>query len=267
MEVHAALFSPEVMTAFAVCLAAGLATMLGTVTIFRASVSNPRLLSIGLAFAGGAMVYISLVEIFWKSHTAFSEIYLDKEAYIAATLAFFAGMGVLVLIDHFIPNPHNELSKPATDDRNYLKSVGLMAAIAITVHNIPEGMATFFATLDDPVVGASLAVAIAVHNIPEGISIAIPVYYATNNKKLAIGACFMSAVAEPIGAALGYLILAPFLSPMVFGIIFGMIGGVMVFLSLDELLPAAKRYAKGHDAVYGMVFGMACIALSLVLFR
>ena len=213
------------------------------------------------------MVYISLVEIFWKSHGAFSDLYPDKGAYTAATLAFFAGVIFLVIIDHLVPNPHNELAKPKDADSAHLKRVGLLAALAITVHNFPEGMATFFSTLEDPVVGISLAVAIAVHNIPEGISIAIPVFYATGDKKLTIIACLISALAEPVGAFIGYLVLAPFLSPFVFGTVFGMIGGVMVFLSLDELLPSAKRYAKGHDAVYGMVSGMVIIALSLVLFR
>ena len=115
--------------------------------------------------------------------------------------------------------------------------------------------------------GSSLAFAIAVHNIPEGVSIAIPVYYATKDKKLTLLACFISAIAEPIGALIGYLVLSPFLSPFVFGSVFGVIAGAMVFLAMDELLPTAKRYSSGHDAVYGIVIGMATIALSLVLFR
>lgn len=267
MITDTSLFSSQVLIAFGVCMAAGLATMLGTISIFRANLSNPRFLALGLAFAGGAMVYVSLVEIFWKSHNSFLEIFHDQGAYLAATLAFFLGVIVLVIIDRVIPNPHNELNEPKTKNKEQLKRVGLLAAIAITVHNFPEGMATFFATLEDPVVGISLAVAIAVHNIPEGISIAIPVFYATGDKKITFLACLMSAAAEPIGALIGYLILAPFLSPFVFGALFGMIGGVMVFLSLDELLPAAKRYAQGHDAVYGVVAGMSIIAMSLVLFR
>lgn len=261
-------FSPQALTAFAVCVGAAAATMIGGLTVFTARESNPRMLSFGLAFAGGAMVYISLVEIFWKSLTAFSETMQDKSAYTAATWAFFAGVVLLALIDRLIPNPHNELVAPETgSNKTHLAHVGLLAAIAITVHNFPEGMATFFATLDNPVLGGSLAVAIAVHNIPEGISIAIPVFYATGSKKMTLLACLISAVAEPVGALIGYLVLAPFLSPFVFGCVFGVIAGAMVFLAMDELLPAARRYSTGHDAVYGIVTGMACIALSLVLFR
>ena len=148
-----------------------------------------------------------------------------------------------------------------------LASVGFFAAIAITAHNFPEGLATFLATLDNPVIGTSLAAAIAIHNIPEGISIAIPVYYATRSRKKAILATLLSALAEPAGAIIGYTLLAPFLGPIVFAIVFGMIAGAMVFLALDELLPTAKRYGKGHETVYGIVAGMAVLAISLILFK
>ncbi len=259
----------HVMVAFALTIGAAAATMIGGMSVLTARIASPRLLAFGLAFAGGAMVYISLVEIFGKSNLAFAEIYSDKTAYVLATILFFCGVAFLAMIDRLIPNPHNELTKissPETD-RKHLARVGLMAALAITIHNFPEGMATFFATLDNPVVGAPLALAIAVHNIPEGVSIAVPVYYATNSKQKAILACLLSAIAEPVGAALGYFILAPFLTPAVFGCVFGVIAGAMVFLALDELLPSAKRYASGHDAVYGMIIGMGMVALSLVLFK
>lgn len=265
------LFTHDVLVALAVCAAAAAATMIGGFSVFTARESNARLLAFGLAFAGGAMIYISLVEIFWKSLTDFSKVFEDKEAYSYATLAFFCGVLLLVMIDRLIPNPHNRLTAPdaikGDDDKKHLKRVGLMAALAITVHNFPEGMATFFATLEEPVVGSSLAFAIAVHNIPEGVAIAIPVYYATGDKKKTLLACGLSAIAEPVGALIGYLILAPYLTPIVFGSVFGVIAGAMVFLSMDELLPTAKRYSSGHDAVYGMVLGMACIAFSLILFR
>jgi len=263
-----ALFTAPVMMGFAICTAAAMFTTLGGFAIFRATKDNARLLSVGLAFAGGAMVYVSFVEIFWKSLLAFSEVLPDKQAYSYASLAFFAGVVMIALIDRFIPNPHNDLVKPGdTMDKAKLRRLGLMAAIAITAHNFPEGMATFFATMEDPMVGSSLAFAIAVHNIPEGVSIAIPVYYATQSKRLAFAACFLSGLAEPVGALIGYLVLSQFLTPFVFGSVFGVIAGAMVFLSLDELLPMAKRYATGHDAVYGMVSGMAVMAVSLILFR
>lgn len=267
------LFSNHVLLALAVCSAAALATMLGALAvIYPVNRDNARLLSFGLAFAGGAMVYVSLIEIFNKSHLAFVEIFADKQAYGYATLFFFIGIGLLVCLDRFIPNPHNNLTEDEIADKKQENSkhvgrIGLMAALAITAHNFPEGLATFFATLDNPVIGAPLAAAIAIHNIPEGVSIAIPVYYATGHRGKAFLACFLSALAEPVGAVIGYLVLAPYLSPYVYGAVFGVIAGAMVFLALDELLPAAKRYSKGHEPVYGLVLGMAALALSLVLFR
>lgn len=258
-----------VLIAFAVCALAALSTVLGAIALFRVKEPSPRLLAFGLAFAGGAMVYISLVEIFVKSHLAFAVSLPDKDAYSFATLAFFAGVILVAMLDRFVPNPHGGLHEGhhAHDDKGHAARIGLMAAIAITAHNFPEGMATFFATLDDPAVGAPLAAAIAIHNIPEGVSIAIPVYYATGSKAKAIFFCCISALAEPIGALLGYAALAPFLTPSVYGWLFGGIAGIMVFLAIDELLPAAKRYAKGHETVYGIITGMGAIALSLVLLR
>lgn len=263
------LLSSPVLTAFAVCAAAAAFTVLGSVLVFNANRSSPRLLAFGLAFSGGAMVYVSLVEIFSKSSQSFAKAFDEKLGYTYATLALFAGIALLALIDRLVPNPHHGMDGQNHVDRSdeRLKRVGILAAAAITAHNLPEGLATFFATLDNPVVGAPLALAIAIHNIPEGVSIAVPVYYATGSRAKAVLATVVSALAEPLGALIGYLALAPFLTPAVFGAVFGMIAGVMVFLALDELMPEAKRYSKGHEAAYGMTIGMAAMAASLVLFK
>lgn len=197
--------------------------------------------------------------------------YDARVGYAYATAAFLCGVLLIVLIDHLIPNPHESLDKqdPMFRENNkaYIKRVGLLTAVAITAHNFPEGLATFFATLESPSVGMPLAFAIAIHNIPEGIAIAVPVYFATQNKFYAFGASLLSGLAEPIGAAIGYVLLSGVLNHATFGWVFGLISGVMVFLALDELLPAAKRYAKGHETVYGLVAGMASLAISLVLFK
>lgn len=261
----------SLVIAFGITLAAGLFTVLGSVLVFFSKTPNPRILSFGLAFAGGAMVYVSLTEIFNKSHDAFSETHGEQYGLLYATFAFLAGMAIIALIDRLVPNPHETLDAhdPSFQEKNrsYIARIGLMSALAITAHNFPEGLATFFATLENPTIGLPLALAIAVHNIPEGISIAAPVYFATRSKSKTIIACLLSGLAEPIGAILGYLILQPFLSPTIFGVVFGLIAGVMVFLALDELLPAAKRYSNGHETVYGLTSGMAVIAISLVLFN
>ncbi|MBP7366354.1 MAG: zinc transporter ZupT [Pseudoxanthomonas sp.] len=260
-----------VLVALAVTLAAGLATALGSLLVIFAKGPNPRLLAFGLAFAGGAMVYVSLTEIFAKSVASFTLAYDARLGFALATFAFLAGLLLVMAIDMLVPNPHDTLT---TDDpslrehnREYIRRVGLLTAVAITVHNFPEGLATFFATLGNPAVGLPLAFAIAIHNIPEGIAIAVPVYYATHNKAWAFGASLLSGLAEPLGAIIGFTLLSRYLNDAVFGAVFGIIAGIMVFLAIDELLPAAKRYAKGHETVYGLVSGMGVLALSLVLFK
>ena len=260
-----------VLVALAVTLAAGLATGLGSLLVIFAKGPNPRLLAFGLAFAGGAMVYVSLTEIFTKSVASFTAAYDARLGFTCATFAFLAGLLLIMAIDMLVPNPHDTLT---TDDpslrehnREYIGRVGLLTAVAITVHNFPEGLATFFATLGNPAVGLPLAFAIAIHNIPEGIAIAVPVYYATHNKAWAFGASLLSGLAEPLGAIIGFTLLSRYLNDAVFGAVFGIIAGIMVFLAIDELLPAAKRYAKGHETVYGLVSGMGVLALSLVLFK
>lgn len=264
----------SVLTAFAVTLAAGLATLLGWLAVIRGNTANPRLLAFGLAFAAGAMIYVSLAEIFVKSQESFFDsAWFDgggeRAPYALATLMLFIGMGLVIALDRLVPNPHGHLDEAsATKGPDpLLARAGLLAAAAITAHNIPEGLATFFSTLEDPGVGSSLAVAIAIHNIPEGVTIALPIFYATGSKVQALIWTLVSALAEPLGALLGYLVLGGDPNAMTYGIVFGLIAGVMVFLSLDELLPTAKRYAKGHETVYGMVIGMALLATSLVLFR
>lgn len=277
------LFAPAILVAFAITCCAGLATVLGSLLVIFAQRTNTRLLAFGLAFSGGAMVYVSLVEIFVKANDSFARSVDPKSAYVYATLFFFVGVAALFAIDRFVPNPHTGLDEEhvrsaamsASDKVNgtqdkanaALARVALLAAAAITLHNLPEGLATFFATLDNPTVGLPLAVAIAVHNIPEGVSIAVPVYYATGSRSKAVLATVISGMAEPLGALFGYLALASFLTPFVFGAVFAAIAGAMVFLALDELLPASRVYTRGHETVYGMLVGMGAIALSLVLFK
>lgn len=260
----------NILTAFGITLAAGLATVLGGFLVFLSKTPSPRLLAFGLAFAGGAMVFVSLTEIFNKSVESFSDGF-GTLGFNYASIAFLIGLIAIMFIDRLVPNPHETLDahdpKFAKKNQDYVKRIGFMAAAAITAHNFPEGLATFFATLESPTLGASLAFAIAIHNIPEGISIAAPIYFATHNRALTLFACLLSGLAEPLGALIGYLVLKPTLSPAIFGAVFGIIAGAMVFLAMDELLPAAKRYSIGHETVYGLVSGMVVMVVSLMLFN
>ena len=144
--------------------------------------------------------------------------------------------------------------------------MGIFTALAISIHNFPEGLATFMSALQDPQIAIAVAIAIAIHNIPEGIAVAMPIYYATGNRKKAFLFSFLSGLTEPIGALIGYLIFLPIMSDLVFGIVFASVAGIMVFISLDELLPASREYGKPYLSMYGLIGGMLIMALSLLLF-
>lgn len=259
----------QVYTAFAVTFLAGLATLVGGGLVLFLKKPNYRVLAFGLAFAAGAMIYVSLTEILNKSISSFSLTFDEKSGFAYGTFAFLLGVVLVLLLDRFVPNPHETIEAQSKQDLSQpqLLRTGLLALFAISAHNLPEGLATFFATLESPALGAPLAVAIAIHNIPEGVAIALPVYGATGRKDYALVASLVSGLAEPLGAALGYFILAPYMSHTIYGMVFGIIGGVMVYLALDELLPTAKRFSKGHETVYGLVSGMAALATSLVIFK
>lgn len=262
------------MSAFGVALlvttAAGLATGIGATLVLFTRRPSLRLLAFGLAFAAGAMVYVSLAEILPKATVAFTGVHGARLGPAWATAAFLCGLLLIAVLDRLLPNPHHSLDKDepqrAADSAVHLRKVGLLTAIAIGAHNLPEGLATFFATLQSPTLGLPLALAIAVHNIPEGVAIAIPVFAATQSRRLAIGISLAAGLAEPLGALIGYAVLGQALSATSYGWVFGLIAGIMVFLSLDELLPAAKRHAAGHETVYGLIAGMALVAISLALF-
>jgi len=264
----------NVLFAFALTLFAGLSTGIGSAMAFFAKHTNTRFLSISLGFSAGVMIYVSFVEIFAEARKVLSEAYGDKPGILYTVLAFFGGMLLIALIDKFIPteeNPHemhmieemgdNVKKKP---DRKLMR-MGLMTALAIGIHNFPEGLATFTAALQNPEIGVAIAIAIAIHNIPEGIAVSVPIYHATGDKKKAFRLSFLSGLSEPVGALIGYLILMPFMGPLTFGILFASVAGIMVFISLDELLPAAREYGEHHLSIYGMVAGMAVMAVSLLL--
>ena len=253
---------------------AGLSTGIGSLIAFTSKKTNPKFLSISLGFSAGVMIYVSFIEIFPKALKSISHLYTPGPATWITTISFFAGIFIIGLIDKFIPdmdNPHEVRGVEKMDQRisveNYakLKKTGIFMALAIGIHNFPEGLATFISALNDPALGFTIAVAIAIHNIPEGISVSVPIYYATGSKKKAFIWSFLSGIAEPIGAIIGYLILLPFMNDMILGIIFAMVAGVMVFISLDELLPAAEEYGEHHLAIYGLIAGMGVMALSLVM--
>lgn len=163
-------------------------------------------------------------------------------------------------------NQYNTLTFTQSKKQQNLLRMGIFTALAISIHNFPEGLATFMSALQDPQIAIAVAIAIAIHNIPEGIAVAMPIYYATGNRKKAFLFSFLSGLTEPIGALIGYLIFLPIMSDLVFGIVFASVAGIMVFISLDELLPASREYGKPYLSMYGLIGGMLIMALSLLLF-
>ena len=263
----------EFLFAFSLTLLAGLSTGIGSLLAFFTKRTNTRFLSVALGFSAGVMIYVSFMEIIVIAQESLVLHWGAHAGGWASVLAFFGGIGLIAVIDKFVPsdeNPHEvklveEMRENSPADAARLKRTGLFTALAIGIHNFPEGMATFVAAAAEPGLGVAIAVAIAIHNIPEGIAVSVPIYYATGDRKKAFLYSFLSGLAEPVGAVIGYLILMPFMSPAVFGLLFAAVAGIMVYISLDELLPAAEEYGEHHLCIYGAMSGMGVMALSLLL--
>ena len=256
--------------AFIVTLFAGLSTGLGSLFAFNKKTNHHKFLSYALGLSAGVMIYVSFIEIFPKAFDSLSDVFPTNQAYFYTTLAFFIGVGIIALIDYLIPNernPHELQGQGSSEDvkKKSLLRLGVFTAIAIAIHNFPEGLATFIATLEEPALGISIAIAIAIHNIPEGIAVAIPLYHATGSKKKAFLWTFLSGLAEPVGAVIGYLLLSTLFNDLTFGFIFAGVAGIMVYISLDELLPSAEKYGEHHLSILGVMSGMIIMALSLIL--
>lgn len=298
----------DVMVALGLTVFAGMATGIGSMIAFMAKRTNYRFLSVTTGFSAGVMLYVSFVEIFYKGLDALILRYGSYWGHWVNAASFFGGMLLIGLVDNLIPsaeNPHETPSEEQTaplHDRSEplpgfgtlpecgegihaskpgdphhhkkLMRMGLFTALAIGIHNFPEGLATFLAALHDPSLGVAIAIAIALHNIPEGISVSVPIFYATGNRKKAFLYSLASGLSEPIGAGIAYLALRLFvggeegvLPPQVMGILFGGVAGIMVYISLDELLPTSRAYGKGHDSLFGLAAGMLVMAISLLLMK
>ncbi len=267
------MYSENFLFAIALTVFAGLSTGFGSLLTLMSKKVSPKMLAGSLGFSAGVMIYVSMVEIFVKAKDSLVIPFGDKMGYIVTVLAFFGGIAFIALIDFFIPdveNPHeirntNEVKMVNKNNRKLMR-MGLFSALAIGIHNFPEGLATFMGAMTEPALGISIAVAIAIHNIPEGIAVSVPVYCATGSRRKAFWLSFMSGLSEPIGALLGYFVLRSVMNEATFGIVFASVAGIMVYISLDELLPTAEEYGEHHIAIRSLIAGMAVMALSLMLF-
>jgi ZIP family zinc transporter len=255
--------SGNVGLALMLTLLAGLSTGIGSAMAYF--IRRPRVvyLAFSLGLSAGVMVYVSFVELLPKA--------VDMIGRGKGVFAFFLGIVFIGIVDLLVPeaeNPHNfeGIDEPKSAlEQHHLMRAGVLTALAIGIHNFPEGLATFASALSNVQLGIFIALAIAIHNIPEGIAVSMPIFYATSNKNKAFVYSFLSGLSEPVGALIGYLLLMPFLTPGVLAGTLAFVAGIMVYISLDELLPMAHRYGHGHLVISGVVLGMLIMAVSLLM--
>jgi len=268
----------SIFYALLLTLFAGLSTGIGSTIAFFAKRTNKKFLCFSLGLSAGVMIYISFMEMLHNARLELSAIMEnERTGDTIAVLAFFCGMAIAAAIDKLIPdvdNPHelhNVEEMQGSDNQQHhhsaitLKHMGVVTAIAIAVHNFPEGIATFMSGYQSISLGVAIAIAVAIHNIPEGIAVSVPIYYATGSRRKAFWYSMLSGLAEPLGAIITYLILMPFISPMLLNIVNAAVAGIMIYIAFDELLPAAHQYGENHVAIYGLVSGMVIMAVSLIL--
>ena len=254
-------------------LIAGSATGIGgALVLFKKKLSSDTLAG-ALGISAGVMIFISLAEMFPEAQAEILSAGHIKygKAYILA--AFFLGMGIITLIDFLVPeyeNPHEASGLSLDTQASTMKKLGIMSALAISIHNFPEGVATFIGALNDSQMGAGITFAISIHNIPEGIAIAIPIYYATKSKGKALLYATLSGFSEVLGALLCIAVTHLFGVELtgggiIFPLILAAVAGIMIYISLDELLPTAEKYGKHHIAIAGVVAGMAIMGISLLI--
>ena len=256
----------EVGFALLLSALAGLSTTIGSLLALFVRKPSTRLMTLTLGFSGGVMILVSFVELLPNG--------IDALGFAGANLAFFGGMIAMFLIDELIPHDymgehHHTEAEDGQDAalKNRLLKTGLFVALGLGIHNFPEGMASFATTLSDPQLGIAIAIAIAIHNIPEGLAVSAPVYAATGSRSKAFWWSFLSGVAEPVGALLAALVLMPFLNEAILGILLSAVAGIMVFISIDELLPVSRAYGEEHLSIVGTFVGMVVMSLSLWMLR
>ena len=284
----------DILFAFLLAIFAGASTCAGAAIAFFSKQDSTKMLSAGLGFSAGVMVYLSFVELLPASIKEFSK--LSQNGEIIALFIFFASMLACIFIDKVVPddvNPH-EIEAPeaycelrfcylkdrelhiakqkaalaqnnAPASNKALRRTGIFTAFAIALHNFPEGFATFASGLESIKLGVVVALAVAIHNIPEGVAVSLPIYHATGQKRKAFIFAALSGLAEPLGALVGALLILPLFGASAVAVSFALVAGVMIFISFDQLFPVAKAYASGHECLYGLIVGMAVMAFSLKL--
>ena len=249
-------------------LVAGLTTAVGGAIAFMVKKDNLKVLSVGLGFSAGVMIFLSLTDIIPEASELLAVNFPNVHEWMVFA-GFILGIIVAILIDYFLPDhvDPDELANPDAPCNHHhkIKRAGLLTAIAICVHNFPEGMATFLTTTQNLTLGISVGLAIAIHNIPEGFAIALPIYHVTGKKRYAMLYASLSGISEPIGALIGMLLFTLFLPQVLVGILLAAVAGIMIYLSFDTLLPLSREYGNWHLSMIGIMTGILFIWAGLIL--
>ena len=244
------------MYAFMLSTLAGLSTLIGFIPVLLHLKNEKTIILTSLAFASGVMICVSLTDLIPESFQLLTSIFKEFPALLFLLIFICIGVIASMLIDKFLPKNDNK-----TIANKKLYRLGLVSMLAIIMHNIPEGIATFLSSTTNSQLGFSLALAISFHNIPEGISIAIPIYFSTKSKRKAFFYTLLSGLSEPLGALIAYLFLANHINNFMMSIIFAIIAGIMMHISIYELLNESLQYKKKFltflFAVIGFLFMMA----------
>ena len=259
------------INALLLTIIAGGATSLGALLTFFVKQNNFRILALGMSFSAGVMIYLSFMDILPMAIENMSIANnTSKLGHIGAIVMFFIGVFLAGIIDYFVPEHLQSDDTPQKDKKNYASKrahrAAILTALALAIHNFPEGFSVFVTSLENVAVGIGVAVAITLHNIPEGVSVALPIYSATGNKAKAFWVATASGIAEPLGAIFAYLIFAPILTPTISGMALALTAGLMVYIALDELLPMAREYGEEHYGIFGVFAGMALMATVSIFF-
>ena len=263
----------SVLQAFILTLLAGMSTAIGSLIALFARRTNLKLLSFSLGFSAGVMIFLSFADLLPTSKKAFTANLGNTKGSIMAVICLVGGLIIAAIIDKLIPSFDNPQftktveanSKP--ENASSLVRMGVVSAIALTLHNFPEGIATFMASYADIHLGIPVAFAVALHNIPEGIAVSIPIFYGTGKRLKALKYSVLSGLSEPLGAIAAYFILAPFINELLLAGIFAAVAGIMIYISFDELLPSAEKYSKHFISLVGVLAGMLLMAIGIYFFH
>lgn len=251
----------KALWALLLSMVAGLSTMVGAVIIFFTKGRNERLISISLGFAAGIMISVSTMDLYPGALRLFETAHSPRASTLLSVLFLALGVAMAMALDLFVPHEQYDVAAGENPHKDLFR-VGFVSMLAIGLHNFPEGIATFMAGLGDLTLGISISIAIALHNIPEGIVVAMPVYFATGSRKKAVMYTLCSALAEPLGALLAFLVLRPFISDVVLGAVFAGISGIMIYISVEELIPSSRQYGFDRAALLATLIGFCVMPLA-----